>query len=773
MKRATRQKSKYFRLHVAIEKIFQARANIWLTATVVLFCIAILLLAREVSLNLQYSTASAEGGSGNPAVTLLGRRAGSTDSFRADTLTIERGQSVELKWEGQNVRRCRATPRWTQLQTATIAPVSVGPITEDRTFGVTCWRSVFGKRVRATLIVTPPPADAKGWDPGLRTRRITTMNPGKPTYFEDCPDAPSSRCHGSVLAGDGFYTLSPEIGGTNVPCRVNSDDVFTVPITGQPERCPHNFAWQQGASGNLIASLGTDTLQWSRTDTPNIWLGFQENTPYGDVYLGGKNFPNINDATFEAEFSATVHGIRSAQGAKVRFLTGVAWFVPKLNKSFVLEMNLDSINAASEPAWSTTAEAVDNPACGQAVKCLYLGGRFWQQPSILSVQPTKITIDWAGIAERLVQKGYLPPDALGPYKTTTFHSGPEILGRAAVSMQISKALIKNREASVNPPILTLRDLSAARGIHIGSALAHGPWVREPEYKPLLLREFSAFTLEASSSLHPERDRFNFATHELTQVTNWAQTHGLKVRGPAMVWHHNVPSWVRNGNFSPEELREILETHIKTITGHYRGKVTWWDIVNEQSSPIPEGRYFWNRIGDNYRDLAFRWAHEADPNAKLCINDYGTEWESKADALYLLVSGMKERGVPIHCVGFQMHLNVGGTNTAERIAAIFKRFGDLGLEVHITEMDVRTEAVKGPAGSGVPDSQLARQADIYGTVMRACLAVPACKLFTVWGLADKYSWIRWEDPQNKPLLFDDALNPKPAYHRLIEILRSGP
>jgi hypothetical protein len=280
----------------------------------------------------------------------------------------------------------------------------------------------------------------RGFDPGMTHRLIATIFPNQ-HYFEDCPDAPTGQCYPDVLAGEGFYTLSPQIGAVNVPCRVNSNELFIVPETGQSEKCPFTFTWTQGANGRLAALLSTDTRNWSRSDTPNLWLGFQQNTPFGDLYMGANNMPNINRAYFEAYMSGSTEGLRTDQGAHGRFITGVGWYVPALEKSFVIEINLDSFNT-TQPQLSTTLEAVDNPACGSAVKCLYLGGRFWGYGSILGTTPKRISTDWGGVIRTLVDRGYLPSQAYGDYPVTVFHIGPEMFGLGKISTQISGVTIK-------------------------------------------------------------------------------------------------------------------------------------------------------------------------------------------------------------------------------------------------------------------------------------------------------------------------------------------
>jgi endo-1,4-beta-xylanase len=163
-------------------------------------------------------------------------------------------------------------------------------------------------------------------------------------------------------------------------------------------------------------------------------------------------------------------------------------------------------------------------------------------------------------------------------------------------------------------------------------------------------------------------------------------------------------------------------------------------------------------------LAFRWAHEADPEAQLFYNDYeGEGLNPKSDAIYKLVRGLRKRGVPIHGVGLQMHVTTESPPRAEEVTVNMNRLASLGLKVQITEMDVRT-------GRTVTERELARQARIYGDMLGACLSAPNCTAFVLWGFTDRYSWIPHSFPRhNSALIFDASYHPKPAYHELIDVL----
>jgi endo-1,4-beta-xylanase len=265
-------------------------------------------------------------------------------------------------------------------------------------------------------------------------------------------------------------------------------------------------------------------------------------------------------------------------------------------------------------------------------------------------------------------------------------------------------------------------------------------------------------------LHPGRDSYDFG--DADSIVDFAKSHGMEVRGHALVWHNQLPGWLIGKSWERDELIEVLREHIMTVVGRYRGRIDAWDVVNEAVADDGSLRdAIWLRsIGPDYIDMAFRWAHEADPQARLFYNDYGGEGLGrKSEAIYDLVQGLRRRGVPIHGVGLQMHIGLWPFPSPQDVAANMSRLDALGLEVHVTEMDVRIV-------SPVTDEKLAEQARIYGDMLRVCLSARNCKAFALWGFTDRYSWI----PQFFPgsgwaLIFDESYRPKPAYNALSDAL----
>jgi endo-1,4-beta-xylanase len=243
---------------------------------------------------------------------------------------------------------------------------------------------------------------------------------------------------------------------------------------------------------------------------------------------------------------------------------------------------------------------------------------------------------------------------------------------------------------------------------------------------------------------------------------------MAVRGHVLVWDLQMPAWATNGQFTRQAWIQILCTHIKSVVGHYRGQIYAWDVVNEAVNQDGTLRNtFWmSKLGPEYIAMAFQWAREADPSAKLFYNDNGGEGlNAKSQGIYALLQGLQQTGVPVDGVGMQMHTRLDGAPPASELSANMQRLAKLGLEIHITEMDVRLQY-----STGDNETKQAEQADLYREVLSVCLSVQNCKAFLTWGLTDRYSWIPgFTGKPDAPLLFDKSGLPKPAYFAIVKLL----
>jgi endo-1,4-beta-xylanase len=316
----------------------------------------------------------------------------------------------------------------------------------------------------------------------------------------------------------------------------------------------------------------------------------------------------------------------------------------------------------------------------------------------------------------------------------------------------------HHSASAGTDPTPLRTLAAARGIAVGTAVNATALAQEPAYATKLGAEFSSVTPEDAmkwGAVEPVPGQFNWAPADA--VVDFATAHGQAVRGHTLVWYHSLPGWLTSGSFSPEQLRGLLQQHIQAEVGRYAGRVGVWDVVNEAFNDDGTLRHsIWlDALGPGYIADAFRWAHAADPAAKLYLNDYGAEWtNAKSDAIFALVRDLRAQGVPVDGVGFQTHALL--TSELTGLTGTLARFTGLGVDVAITELDVRVPLPVDP-------TKLATQALVYGLAVSACLAVPHCVSVTTWGFTDAHSWIPASFPgQGAADLFDEQLQPKPAY-----------
>jgi endo-1,4-beta-xylanase len=331
---------------------------------------------------------------------------------------------------------------------------------------------------------------------------------------------------------------------------------------------------------------------------------------------------------------------------------------------------------------------------------------------------------------------------------------------------------------------SLREAGARSGLLIGSAVRPAQ-LSEASYAATLAREFNMVEPEDALKweiVHPQQETFDFSRAD--QIVDFAVGHGMKIRGHTLVWHQQNPKWLTEGKFRSAELTEILEKHIKAIVGHYRGRIFAWDVVNEAFDELHPGELrstIWNdrpgvtsssssdakqtlQSNYSYIERSFRWAHEADPQALLFYNEAEAEAVNpKSDAIYAMIRDFRRRGVPIDGIGLQMHISKLRADVPS-ISANIKRFTDLGVQVHITEMDVALPV--DAHGDASPDDLLT-QANIYRDIAGACLSHRACTAIQTWGFTDKYSWIgsHSKHTQGAALLFDRNYRPKPAYDAL--------
>jgi endo-1,4-beta-xylanase len=323
----------------------------------------------------------------------------------------------------------------------------------------------------------------------------------------------------------------------------------------------------------------------------------------------------------------------------------------------------------------------------------------------------------------------------------------------------------------SPP---LKELAARHGIALGNfaILNH---MNDPAYRDILTTQFDFVLADntpnwyfTDGGLRPSATTYNFK--QMDEVVAYAQTHSMPIEAHHLLWGEDkwLPEWLKKGNYSEPQLESIAHDHISTVVGRYKGKIKQWSVVNEA---FTRGQHvnglsdWWadhTSGGTGYIDPAFISARQADPQAKLILNDFNDEqFNPVSDAMYAYIKGAKTRGVPIDGIGMQMHID--GTHAPDKaeVIANMQRFASLDIGVYVTEFDVNMSAV--PADNATKDKIAG---DIYYSMMRACIESKVCHSFALLGITDKETWYNYMGSATmgaRPLMFDDAYRPKQAYY----------
>ena len=329
---------------------------------------------------------------------------------------------------------------------------------------------------------------------------------------------------------------------------------------------------------------------------------------------------------------------------------------------------------------------------------------------------------------------------------------------------------------------------------IGAAVDSGA---PTSHTALLKAHFNSVTAENEmkfASLEPSENSFSYSSADA--IVNFATSNDMKIRGHTLVWHSQNPSWLFSGA-SKDTLLARMRNHISKVMTHFKGKAYAWDVVNE--AIMEDGSYrdgnesddskksqWYAIIGESYIEEAFKAAHEADPDAKLFYNDYYDYIPAKQQGIYDMLKGLLEKGVPVHGVGMQCHLNIQASTDmnnqayyqdVKHLEDAIKLYSSLGLEVQVTELDLSLYI---PGMTYTSDQfyttatftnelkakQAARYKEFFELFRRYRNVITGV---TFWGIADDNTWLSEFDSGRKdfPLLFDVNHAAKPAYDAVID------
>jgi len=337
----------------------------------------------------------------------------------------------------------------------------------------------------------------------------------------------------------------------------------------------------------------------------------------------------------------------------------------------------------------------------------------------------------------------------------------------------------NGKGLLLPP---LRSFSEELNMKLG-ACGNAGLLQTDLYNTTLSSQYNLITAENAckfGSTQPSRGVFTWDGCD--EVLAFAEANEMSFREHNLgAWGNQVPDWVTDGGFDEGELRGILEEQIQAVVGRYGDRAVAYDVVNEAISDDGEfgrtGDVFkenvWYPALKDYVDFSFQVAKEAlgDGKAKLFYNDYNIGsmegWsQGKSDRVYEMVKDMVGRGIPIDGVGLQMHVD---SDYNLSIKSNMERYCDLGLIVHITELDI---SCKSENGCEWNDEAEERQGNLYATLLQECIDTTCCSNFETWGFTDSYSWMNTEDENAHPLPFDEEYKPKKAVEKMVQVLQDA-
>lgn len=295
------------------------------------------------------------------------------------------------------------------------------------------------------------------------------------------------------------------------------------------------------------------------------------------------------------------------------------------------------------------------------------------------------------------------------------------------------------------------------------------------YRNKIISQYNSITAENAmkfGKLQPMENDFRWA--DADELVNFARTNGMRIHGHTLIWSAKNPKWVNAYQGDKKAWKKLLKTHIQTVVKHFKGRVLSWDVVNEAFEDNGKlKKCVWlEHIGPEYLELAFQYAHEADPKALLFFNDYGQEYGGrKMEAIMKMVKDFKARKIPIHGLGLQMHVVVRMSDTG--LAKGIKLAASTGLLVHVSELEISVRYKK-PKIFQMDQTLADLQAHKYKTVFEAFRSIPKKQQFgiTTWNVGDADAF-RNGPYKNKnhdhPMLFDVYYRAKPAYYEIIKAM----
>ena len=342
---------------------------------------------------------------------------------------------------------------------------------------------------------------------------------------------------------------------------------------------------------------------------------------------------------------------------------------------------------------------------------------------------------------------------------------------------------------------TMKDV-LGKYFYIGAAVSTNlVWGRSPQEEKIVKDNYNSVVAEncmKGEVIHPKENTYFW--DDADQTVKFAEENGMAVFGHCLIWHSQPPRWMFKNDDGSTVSRAVLIDrmyhHITNVVKHFKGKVKGWDVVNEAIEDDGSMRQtpYYKIIGPDYIELAFKFAHEADPDVELYYNDYSMSKPGRRASVCQLVKELKAKGCRIDAVGMQSHNGAEYPDLTEYEKSI-EAFAACGVKVMMTELDLNMLPNPNSFGGAEISQDFAYQQkfdpykkgldrkgqkifddrylgffDIYAR-HRADIS-----RITLWGVSDNTSWLNdWPIPgrTNYPLLFDRNYKAKPIVKKILE------
>ncbi|KKW92809.1 MULTISPECIES: endo-1,4-beta-xylanase [Sphingobium] len=329
------------------------------------------------------------------------------------------------------------------------------------------------------------------------------------------------------------------------------------------------------------------------------------------------------------------------------------------------------------------------------------------------------------------------------------------------------------------------------GRYFGAAIKSRQLREDPDFTAAVARECDMVVQEYElkrGTTEPRPGKYDFSGAD--QIIAFAQDHGMKARGHALVWYAAQPDWLepalKQADLTGRE--KLMTSYIDIAMPRYAGKIGEWDVVNEAIEPNDgradgmRAKSMWlDALGEDYIDIAFHRAREVDPRPMRFLTDFGLEHDSprcerRRTAMLKLLDRLMARNVPVDAVGIQGHLKPYKEGFDQAVFARFlEQLSGYGLALSVTEFDVADKG--GPPNPDKRDGEIASVAKAF---LDVALDNPAMRSVLCWGLSDRYSWLsnypdyKWSDGQlSRVLPLDGQMRRKPLWDAIASAFDAAP